>query len=168
MTPSIRIHQEDKDGLYFLTLTIQHWYYLFDRHGRFRILEDSFVYCQKYKDLKVYAFVFMLNHLHCIVSAPDLGAVLRDMKKFLSKEIQRNILATEPNIFPLFEDKHGFSLWQKTNSPQLITSEKFFRQKAEYIHHNPVRKGYVHAPEDWKWSSASKIPTRITIEELPM
>ena len=29
-----------------------------------------------------------------------------------------------------------------------------FQQKIDYIHLNPVRKGYVSIPEEWKWSSA--------------
>ena len=94
--PSVRIFKEQKDQLYFLTFTVHNWYYIFDRHSRFKILEDSFVHCQKHKGLKVYAFVFMLNHLHFIGAAPDLISVIRDMKTFLSKEMQKNIIATEP------------------------------------------------------------------------
>ncbi|TCL34896.1 hypothetical protein EV691_101338 [Azotobacter chroococcum] len=28
------------------------------------------------------------------------------------------------------------------------------RQKLDYIHHNPVRRGYVERPEHWRYSSA--------------
>jgi hypothetical protein len=28
------------------------------------------------------------------------------------------------------------------------------RQKLDYIHHNPVKRGYVDLPEHWRWSSA--------------
>jgi hypothetical protein len=28
-----------------------------------------------------------------------------------------------------------------------------YREKIEYIHLNPVRRGLVKKPEDWKWSS---------------
>lgn len=27
-------------------------------------------------------------------------------------------------------------------------------QKLEYIHNNPVRRGWVASPEHWRWSSA--------------
>jgi len=124
------------------------------------------VYCQKHKGLKVYGFVFILNHLHFIASAPDLSAVIRDMKKFLSKELKKNICALEPNILQLFESDSDTSFWEPTNYPQLIESEKFFLQKLQYIQENPVRKSYVHFSEDWKWSSASQIPTKIIIEDL--
>jgi hypothetical protein len=28
------------------------------------------------------------------------------------------------------------------------------RQKLEYIHYNPVKRGFVDLPEHWRWSSA--------------
>ncbi len=36
----------------------------------------------------------------------------------------------------------------------LIEDGDFFDQKLNYIHDNPVRKGYVENPEHWKFSSA--------------
>ena len=31
---------------------------------------------------------------------------------------------------------------------------RWFVQKLQYMHDNPVRKGFVESPEDWKYSSA--------------
>lgn len=165
--PSIRISHELKDQIYFFTCTVKNWYYLFDRYDRFQILEDSFVFCQKHKGLKVYAYVFMLNHLHCIASAPDLGSVIHDMKAYLSKALRRNISATEKNVLSLFQESDGsFRLWEKTNYPKLVMSEEFLAQKVDYIHFNPVKKQYVHFPEDWRWSSVSKVPGKIVISDI--
>ncbi len=141
--PSLRINKEIKDRIYFVTLTIKNWYYIFDRHNRFQILENSFVYCQKNKI-----------------------DVIRDMKTFLSKELQRNIIATEPTILKIFKNNGKYNFWQNNNYPEIIESEKFLIQKANYIHNNPVRKQYVNYPEDWIWSSASKVPTRIQIAKI--
>ncbi len=164
--PSVRIHRAERNQVYFVTFTVKNWYYLFDRYNRFEILENSFVYCQKYKKLKIFAFVFMLNHLHFIGQAEDLSAVIRDMKTFLSKKLKTNIQQNEPDLLKLFETEGKFSLWQRSNYPKLINSEEFFRQKIDYIHYNPVKKQYVHGAEAWRWSSASKILTRIEISTL--
>ncbi len=164
--PSIRISSELKDQIYCVTCTVKNWYHLFDRHNRFHILEESFVYCQENKSLKIYAFVFMTNHFHFIGSADDLGAVLRDMKTFLSKAFKKSILSYEPQVLRIFEDNDKYQFWEKTNYPKLIETEGFFQQKVDYIHHNPVRKEYVHLPKDWRWSSASKIPSRIPLSVL--
>lgn len=166
--PSIRITRELKDQVYFLTLTVKDWHYLFDRHQRFKILEDCFVFCQKNKGLKIYAFVFMLNHLHFIASAQDIASILRDMKTYLSKAFKNNILKNEPNLIKKFNFDGKFQFWGKTNYPKLIISHGFFSQKVNYVHMNPVKKLYVNFPEDWCWSSASKIPTRIKISELEL
>jgi len=164
--PSIRIVKELKDQIYFVTFTVHNWYYLFDRHNRFEILEDSFVFCQRSKGLKIHAFVFMLNHLHFVGTAPDMIAVIRDMKTYLAKALKKNISATEPTILKLFENGGEHHFWKNTNFPKMIESENFLRQKIEYIESNPVRKKYVLYPEDWRWSSASKVPTRIAVTRV--
>ncbi|TLD40229.1 MAG: transposase [Candidatus Jettenia ecosi] len=139
--PSVRISKEYISGIYYLTFTVRNWYYLFDRHHRFEILADSLTYCQKHKGLKLYAYVFMLNHVHLIASAPDMIAFVRDFKKFTSKEMQKNIIATEPNVLRLFDrGNSAYEFWEKTNMPKVIKSEAYVIQKINYIHANPVRK----------------------------
>jgi REP element-mobilizing transposase RayT len=165
--PLKRISKENASAVYFLTLTVQNWYYIFDRHNRWDILAESLSYCQKNKSLKIYAYIFMLNHLHLVASAEDLSGVIRDFKKFTSKEIQKNLLATESNVLKLFAvESGGYEFWQESNMPKLIESDDFFNQKVEYIHANPVRKQYVKNPEDWVWSSANP-DSKIQINLLP-
>jgi hypothetical protein len=36
----------------------------------------------------------------------------------------------------------------------MILSEKMFQAKLEYIHNNPVKRGYVDQPDHWRYSSA--------------
>lgn len=57
-----------------------------------------------------------------------------------------------------FKDRHktdrDFQLWQEGSHPQQITSDEMMRQKIEYIHCNPVKRGYVDDPVHWRYSSA--------------
>lgn len=162
--PSVRITKELKDETYFVTFTVKNWIHFFDRYDRFEILEKSFIHCQKNKGLKINSFVFMLNHLHFIGSAHDLSEVIRDMKKFLSKEFKKSIQTYEPHLLKYFKQNGKYSFWEPTNYPKLIKSNNFYNQKMEYIQYNPVKKGYVNFPEDWKWSSFSKSPTKIKVD----
>ncbi|MDD3190277.1 MAG: transposase [Candidatus Pacebacteria bacterium] len=157
--PSIRISKELNSEIYFITFTVKNWYYIFDRHNRFKILADSIKYCQKHKSLKLYAYVFMVNHVHMIVSAPDMIAFVRDFKRYTASEIIKNIIATEPDVIKLFQANEKWEFWQKTNMPKIIESEDYFKQKINYIHNNPVRKQYIQVPEHWFWSSAN--PTSV-------
>ena len=167
--PSPRISKNYTSATYFLTFTIKHWYYIFDRHNRFEILADSLTYCQKHKHLKIHAYVFMLNHIHLIISSPDAIGFVRDFKKFTSKEMQKNIIAFEANVLKLFKKAtgEGYEFWQPSNMPKIIESEDFLNQKIEYIHYNPVRKQYVNNPEDWVWSSANA-ESGIQVDPLPV
>jgi len=112
----------------------------------------------------LYAYVFMLNHIHIIAFAPDMIAFVRDFKKFISKEMQKNIIATESNVLKLFDMGNGkYEFWERTNMPKMIKSEEYLFQKIRYIHANPVRKQYVKSPKDWMWSSANP-ESRIKVE----
>jgi len=155
--PIKTISKENNNCLYFITMTINRWYYLFDRFNRWNILADSLKYFQKNKGLKIYGYVFMLNHIHLLIQSENIIGFERDFKKFTSKEIKKNIIENERNLFELFLDKETgeYSFWQKTNSPKIIENKDFGLQKLNYIYYNPVRKDYVLKPEDWKWSSAN-------------
>ena len=47
-----------------------------------------------------------------------------------------------------------YQVWEEGSYPQLIGSEMMMRQKLDYIHQNPVKRGYVDQPEHWRYSSA--------------
>jgi REP element-mobilizing transposase RayT len=164
--PSVKIHKEFNAGVHFLTFSVKNLYYFFDRHYRWNILADSLKYCQKEKQLKIHAFVFMLNHIHLIINSPDVSGFVCDFKKFTSKEFHRNIESTEPNVLKLFLDTDGkYEFWEKTNMPKIIETEKFYLQKENYIHDNPIKKNYVTEPEHWYWSSANP-RCEIKIDEI--
>ncbi len=79
---------------YFITCTVVEWADVLSRPVYKEIICESLRYCQKQKGLKLYAWVIMSNHLHLIAAAQpdyDLSAILRDFKKFTSREIIREI-----------------------------------------------------------------------------
>ena len=78
---------------------------------------------QRYQGL---CLVFMLNHIHLIVESSDVSGFIRDFKKYTSKELKKNIIATEPGILKLFEENGTYQFWSNTNMPELIESERFY------------------------------------------
>jgi putative transposase len=42
------------------------------------------------------------------------------------------------------------------------------KQKVEYIHYNPVRRGYVDDPEVWRYSSARSYSGKKSLIEVNM
>jgi len=121
--PSIRIKQELNEGTYFLTFTVKNWYYILDRHYRWNIIANSLKYFQKNKGLKLYGFVFMINHLHLITFSKNTIEFVRDFKKFVAREILKNIrqTETEPNALKLFLKKQGVQVGD--TEPTVFRSE---------------------------------------------
>jgi len=152
-----RIHKIDNDKIYFVTFTVRHWYYIFDRHQRWEILLRALQFYQRNYELKIYAWVFMLNHIHLIFQNKDAIKFVNSFKSYTSKLLLENLRNTETSVLKLFEKNGKYQIWQTDNFPEIIESEKFFLQKAKYIIENPVKKEYVNFPEDWRYSSASKI-----------
>ena len=48
----------------------------------------------------------------------------------------------------------NYQFWQEGVHAELMFNETIMRQKLDYIHQNPVKRGYVALPEHWRYSSA--------------
>ena len=168
------------DGIYFCTDTIISFAYVFVEIELFEIIIDSLKYCQKEKGLQLLAYVIMPNHVHTIMGANngDLSDILRDYKQYTSRKITETFrLRGNAQILSLFKSaaKHAgkgnqYKVWQSGSHPQLMDYDEKLFQKIEYIHNNPVRKGFVEALECWTYSSARNYITNddsiIAIQKL--
>jgi putative transposase len=47
-----------------------------------------------------------------------------------------------------------------------VFNEEMMTQKLEYIHYNPVKRGYVDVPTDWRYSSARNYAGRDGLIEV--
>lgn len=153
---SIVVKSYNNSGKYFVTFTVKNWHYVFDIYSRWDILSNSLIYCIQNKGLKLHSFVFMINHVHLIISSTDVAGFIRDFKKFTSKRFKDNFKLTQPSLLKKFLEHDSFIFWQNTNMPINIYSRKFFNQKQNYIHQNPVKRNYVMLADQWYWSSANK------------
>ena len=86
------IHKENNNLMYFLTFVVKNWYYLFDRNNRFSILSNTLKFFQENKGLKIYGYVFMLNHIHLIIQSNDVIGFVRDFKRWTSRELKSNLI----------------------------------------------------------------------------
>ena len=152
----------EPDGLYFLTCTIVDWIPVFQSHPYFDIITNSLTFCRANKGMRLYAYVIMENHLHLIAGAPDPSGVIRAFKGFTAREIvamaestgRSGLLNEFMKHKKRYKENSQFQIWQEGAHPQIIRDDDTLNQKIEYIHNNPVRRGYVDAPEHWRYSSA--------------
>jgi len=166
MTNSYRVFT-DQHYAYFITWTVVEWLPLFDQAPYRKIVLDALNYLRAHKNTQLNAFVSMPTHLHAILW-PEIGInlsdVTRDFKRFTSREISRE--AIRQNATDLIEafrqarsdnraqDVSMYQVWQEGSHPEAIFTEKFGRQKMDYIHLNPVRAGLVDEATEWPYSSA--------------
>jgi putative transposase len=117
------------------------------------------------KELVLYAYVIIPNHLHALIKPLKNGIskTMQLLKGRASREI--NILKEAEASSTLHGSKRmilpgrgDFSrstlVWQKGFFDFAILTEKKFREKFNYIHYNPVKRGLVEGAEDYKYSSA--------------
>jgi REP element-mobilizing transposase RayT len=71
----------DQEGLYYLTFQIVDWIDIFTRQVYRDIVIDSLKYAIDNKELQVFAFVIMSNHVHLIAqsSTGKLSAMSRSL-----------------------------------------------------------------------------------------
>ena len=158
---------QDQEKPYYLTLQVVEWVDLFIRKTYRDIITDALNYCIKNKQLVVYGYVIMSNHVHLIAQSSNgnLSGTIRDFKSFTSKEILKAVETENESrnkwmlsIFKNAAIKHkrnsDYQLWTHENHAMEIFSYSFFENKLDYIHANPVRAGLVENAEEYIYSSA--------------
>lgn len=152
----------DQQHIHFLTSTITEWLPVFTCKVFFEIIIDSLKFCMKEKSLRLYAYVIMENHFHLIASSDHLSETIASLRKYTSKKIIETLESEQKmwllNQLAFYKKRHKkksqYQVWQEGCHPIDLQSPELFYQKAEYIHYNPVERGYVDLPEHWRYSSA--------------
>jgi putative transposase len=145
-----------------MTSGIIEWIPVFTNKEYFDIIIQSLKYCIQNKELALYNYVILDNHFHVIASAPELSNTMSSMKKYTAAQIIRQLSEDGKewilNQFAFYKKKYKtkseYQIWQEGLHPEIIQNKRMYTQKAEYIHHNPVKRGYVSQPEHWLYSSA--------------
>jgi REP element-mobilizing transposase RayT len=158
----------NQNEIHFLTMTVVDWVDVFTRKEHKLRITDSLRYCQQQKGLIIYGWCLMSNHLHLLAAANEgfhLSDILRDFKKFTSKQIvagiQLEIESRREWMLYRFQYAGKFTtnvkeykFWQVGNHAEECFSHNFAKEKLNYIHQNPVRSLIVDEPEQYLFSSA--------------
>ena len=152
-------------ALYFVTFSVVDWLPIFVDEDSCSIVANSLNHCHENKWLRTNAYVIMPTHLHAIVFDEDFDAerlnrTLADLRKFTGRRLTEYVHRHLPRSFGESlrseagkDRKHR--LWQSGTHPEAIYTQPFWREKLDYIHANPLRKGLVHEAHHWRFSSAA-------------
>ncbi|MDD3603044.1 MAG: transposase [Sulfurovum sp.] len=147
---------------HFVTCTILHWLPIFTRKESVEIVLNCLKFLQKQDALKLHAYVILENHLHMVVQSNDLKKSMASFKKFtaveLLKLLHKENVTTLLDQLAFYKKAHGkektYQVWEEGYQPKLMQNDLMLKSKIEYIHQNPVKRGYVDKPEHWRYSSA--------------
>jgi REP element-mobilizing transposase RayT len=94
----------------------------------------------------IHAVVVMPDHAHLLLtplreldgSAYSLVEILQGIKSASAHSLNRALGRSGP-------------VWQEESFDHVLRSVESFEEKVEYIRQNPVRRGLVSRPEDYRW-----------------
>jgi len=128
------------DGtVYFVTTRIDQ----IRRHlspSEMKLIEKTILNLEKESHYLLFAYTVMPDHLHLLFKPlrSEISKAMQMVKGRSSRMINKG------------------RLWQKGFYDVTLYSEDKFRQKFNYIHYNPVKRGLVKRAEDYQFSSAMR------------
>lgn len=112
------------------------------------------------RDVRLLAYVVMPEHVHMVLVPPihaKLGKLVGEMKFSSAMRIHEFLIARQSpwldRLQAVRNGKEKFCLWQRRCYDRNCRTEKEVWEKVNYCHNNPVKRGLVTQPEDWRWSS---------------
>lgn len=115
----------------------------FDRWRYLELLQQSLAATGS----MLHAYVLMDNHVHLLVTPPNMGAIACLMQKLGRRYVGE---------FNVRHCRTG-TLWEGRYKACLVDSEDYVLRCARYIDLNPVRARMVDRPETFPWSSCAAL-----------
>jgi putative transposase len=132
----IRYHQAG--CFHFVTFSCYHRLAYLGTATARRLFERSLEAMRKRYDFVVCGYVVMPEHVHLLLSEPK--------EALLSKAIQALKLSVSVQ-------SRQRPFWQARYYDFNVHNEAKRVEKLRYMHRNPVMRGLVEKPEQWRWSS---------------
>jgi REP-associated tyrosine transposase len=136
------------DDLHFITCSChQRRPYLRTPEARDLFLSELERMRKKYRFIVV-GYVVMPEHFHLLASEPQKGTLSTVMQAvklgFTRRVITNGISGIDPNTHHVWQARfYDFNVWDDHKCTE----------KLDYMHRNPVTRGLVSAPDQWRWSS---------------
>ncbi len=154
--PTGRKRYQEAKQFHFITFSCYHRKPLLLGSEAKDIFEQVFEQVRSRHTIAVAGYVLMPEHVHLLVDEPPvtpLATVLQVLKQTTSRRLKAA------------KEQH---FWQTRYYDFNVSSHAKYLEKLRYIHRNPVRRGLVDKPEDYRWSSFRRYALRefgtVTIE----
>jgi len=104
----------------------------------------------------VVGYVIMPEHIHLLIAEPEAGSpstVMQVFKQRTARALLPKKKRRDPRQRRLFGEEVRDPFWQARFYDFNVWTTKKRVEKLRYMHRNPVKRGLVSSPEEWRWSS---------------
>ena len=162
----MRRHKSSDYPVHFISGYVRHRIPIFKLQPEFsQLFLESLCFYREKLGIQIFGYVIMLDHYHLLLGFPESVQVsnfLRDFKSYVGRQMVERLKVEGSQALsehfrlsrqPKRHRDPIYGVFQPDNDDRVIYSEKFFRQKVNYIHDNPARKGLVTGAANYPWSS---------------
>jgi putative transposase len=124
--------------------------------SRDRFLEILEQTRQRYRFVVV-GYVIMPEPVHLLLSEPEVGShstVMQVLKQRTAQALLPRRKRHNLHQHEMFAEESRRAFWQARFYDFNVWTTKKRTEKLRYMHRNPVKRGLVDAPEQWRWSSS--------------
>jgi len=143
--PHAPAHRLQEGGAYIVTCGTYRREHFFRGPDRLSVVRDNLLRLASEFDWKLQAWVVFSNHYHFVALSPASGRSLPD---FLGRLHMQTAKALND-----LDGESGRKIWFQYWDT-LLTFEKSYLARLNYVHNNPVKHGLVHVATDYPWCSA--------------
>jgi putative DNA methylase len=94
----------------------------------------------------LHSYSVMPNHVHLLVTPKlQVRKITRALKGVTARKANHILQRT------------GLPFWQDESFDHWVRNDGEFKRLKRYIERNPVKAGLVRTPEEWPWSSATRM-----------
>ena len=136
------------EDLHFITFSCFHRLPFLDAPEPKETVEIILEQTRARHQARIYAYVLMPEHIHLLINEPPsilVAQFLKALKQITSRKLKG--------------DRQQF--WQPRYFDANIRGETARSEVIRYIHRNPVKRGLVASPGEYRWSSFNHYATGI-------
>ncbi len=144
----------------FVTFSCFHNYNILKTEVVKDLIVDNIGNLRQEYGFKLFGYVVMPNHVHLVMLPPDdllLSRIIGHLKSVSARAILSFWRSQGLQLFEKLkvtrDGKSRYALWQRRYYDHNCRTRETTREKITYCHNNPVKKGLVEEPGDWRWSS---------------
>jgi REP element-mobilizing transposase RayT len=133
---------QSSDRIFFVTVNLRRGLSPFSDQ-EYRMLIGVLKASRQRLGFALCGYVLMPDHWHALIwpfQPLTISQVIHDIKKVSALRLHR------------MRNTSG-AVWQRQFWDRFVRRKEEFSARLDYMRYNPVRRGLVKSPEEWRWSS---------------